>query len=171
MGRLKNNSMRYIRKFKLNEDNSKYQVDSFYIPDGEYSEATIDDLIGKKVLYIAYDLESLTLVCEGKEFPEIYYNFYHSQDCCEDFWLDDIIGDLEDLIGDIILKADEKKNSDDITPTKDKSLDDSWTWTFYTIATRSGYVDLRFIGTSNGYYSEGVQIYKTIPYDQNRIYT
>jgi len=79
---------------------------------------------------------------------------YHSQDCCENVYLYDIVGDLDDLIGSPILKATAESNSDDIEGTQ--TSDDSHTWTFYHFATMKGYVTLRWLGESNGYYSEGV---------------
>jgi hypothetical protein len=78
---------------------------------------------------------------------------YHDQDCCEFVRLYDIAGDLDDLVGTPILKAEESSNRDD-PPTME--ADESWTWTFYLFATAKGHVTLRWLGTSNGYYSEEV---------------
>ena len=68
----------------------------------------------------------------------------HIQDCCEDVEIESIDGDLDDLIGEPLLMAEEiiKVDGD--------------TWTFYKFATVKGYVTVRFLGCSNGYYSERV---------------
>lgn len=81
------------------------------------------------------------------------FSFYHSQDCCESVSIEDIAGDLSDLIGSPILQAEEVSSDE---PENYEYSDYSHTWTFYKFATANGYVTVRWLGTSNGYYSEGV---------------
>lgn len=80
--------------------------------------------------------------------------FTHHQDCCENVYIYDVVGDLEDLIGSPITLAEEVSGEG---PT-DAVSDDSHTWTFYKFATIKGYVDVRWLGESNGYYSESVDL-------------
>jgi hypothetical protein len=79
------------------------------------------------------------------------YRMFHEQDCCETVSIESISGDPEWLIGTPVLYAEER-NGD--LPQLDR--DDSFTWTFYEIATVKGSVTIRWYGSSNGYYSEEV---------------
>ena len=67
--------------------------------------------------------------------------------------IEDVVGDLQDLVGAPIAMAEESTNSDD-PPSPGDSAPDSYTWTFYRFATAKGYVTVRWYGSSNGYYSE-----------------
>lgn len=86
------------------------------------------------------------------------YKMYHSQDCCESVYIESIVGDLSDLIGSPLTISEEVTSGEDPEPISE--YDDSYTWTFYKFATEKGYVDVRWYGSSNGYYSESVDIYK-----------
>ena len=126
-----------------------------------YDYVKFEDLLGQTLVEIKVDdNESMTFITkEGKS-----YNMYHDQDCCEHVRIEDIVGDLKDLLGNPLLKAEESTNQDN-----PPEYADSYTWTFYKLATIKGYVDIRWLGESNGYYSESVSIHKGRDYTQEEI--
>jgi hypothetical protein len=83
------------------------------------------------------------------------FMFAHQQDCCETVRINDIVGDLQDLVGEPILVAEEVKGATE----PDEEHYESYSYTFYKFATRKGYVDVRWLGESNGYYSESVELF------------
>lgn len=87
------------------------------------------------------------------------YTLYHDQNCCESVSIDDICGDLNDLIGTPILLAEEATSEENPEGVK-KEYQDSFTWTFYKLSTIKGSVTIRWYGKSNGYYSESVSFRK-----------
>lgn len=89
------------------------------------------------------------------------FAFYHSQDCCEYVRVEEIVGDVNDLIGHPILVA-EQVSSEGAAAPEDKR-DECHTWTFYRFATVKGTVVIRWLGESNGYYSESVDYTHTPP--------
>lgn len=107
----------------------------------------IEQLIGKTFNAVE-NLNDEELVFIGNE----SYRFHHYQDCCESVMIEDICGDLKDLEGSPILRAEETTKDG----TDQEAYDDSLTWTFYRIETEKGGVVVRWRGESNGYYSESV---------------
>lgn len=76
----------------------------------------------------------------------------HNQDCCERVTVQEIHGDINDLTGSPILLAEEVNDADGGVPPSA----DSYTWTFYKLSTVKGSVTIRWLGESNGCYSEKV---------------
>ena len=115
----------------------------------------ISDLLDREITAASVTDDTLTL-----ETKEGVFIFSHRQKCCEDVHIESIVGDLNDLVGQTILKAEVSKSFEapsDITYA-DGETPDSETWTFYKLASIKGYVDIRWFGSSNGYYSEEVEI-------------
>jgi len=122
----------------------------------------INELIGKTLSAIEVrrsdeDDHEIIMAFQGGE----VYKMCHLQDCCESVEVEDICGDLEDLIGSPLVEAEEV-TSEDVTPDglTEPFRDDSFTWTFYKLGTAKGGVTIRWFGSSNGYYSEDVDIVK-----------
>lgn len=108
------------------------------------------DLLGHTMTKVTNDGDEMVFTREdGKRFK-----FYHEQDCCESVIIEDVIGDLQDLVGSPITQAEEV--SDDTFVDNITDSYDSHTWTFYKFTTNKGSVTVRWLGQSNGYYSESV---------------
>lgn len=107
----------------------------------------INTLVGQTLGAVISDAEEIRFLTEeGREF-----RLYHDQDCCEQVRVEDINGELADLLDSPILFAEERSEAGE-----ESEWGDSSTWTFYRIGTIKGTVVIRWLGTSNGYYSERV---------------
>jgi hypothetical protein len=119
-----------------------------------YDYCDVSVLKGKTLVSCVSDKDEIAF----KTLDGDVYRMYHAQDCCESVYIDDIVGDLQDLVGSEILMAEEVEGE---SPADFNEKDcDSYSWTFYKFATIKGYVDIRWFGSSNGYYSEGVDFCK-----------
>lgn len=114
-----------------------------------YGDKVFESLVGKTITKIVIADYELHFHTDSSE----VYKLHHIQDCCEHVFLQDIIGDLEDLLDTPIVKS--QVNHNEALPAL-KDSDDCYTWTFYELATIKGSVTFRWYGTSNGYYSEHV---------------
>lgn len=112
-------------------------------------QTSITELIGLTMTRVTMTAQDeLIFVTDSKR----EFRFYHAQSCCESVTIEDVVGDLSDLVGAPILQADEASSSSN----GEDDCYNSYTWTFYKFATVKGYVTIRWYGTSNGCYSESV---------------
>ena len=111
----------------------------------------IEDMVGKVFTRVSGGVGDGELVFEN---DTERFMFFHAQDCCEHVDINDIVGDLQDLVGEPLLIAEEVSGATE----PDEEHSESYTYTFYKFATRKGYVDVRWLGESNGYYSESVSL-------------
>lgn len=115
-------------------------------------QCEVTELIGKTLILIEgmeQESESIKFWASNGD----TYEMYHDQCCCEHVWLEDVAGNVTDLIDTPILNVEVRTNTGNT----------EWgssTYTYYTISTIKGYVDLRWYGESNGYYSESVDFVK-----------
>jgi hypothetical protein len=107
---------------------------------------SIEALVGKTIL----SFEGLEV---GSEEIKIHtesgtLRMKHYQDCCESVSVEDICGYPQDLVNSVVHIAEERSNH--------SNRGGAMMWTFYTIRTNGGDVDIRWCGSSNGYYSISV---------------
>ena len=106
------------------------------------SVKTFDDLLGRILYKVTEDGDELRLYLSDTN----YVRFYHEQDCCESVYVESIVGDLNDLVGEEILLAEDVENIFDVLKNIGNEVvgsDESYTWTFYKFATRKTETGLR----------------------------
>ena len=120
-----------------------------YTPKAYSSSIDVEQLKGMTITAVAYKEENESLL--------IHLNTHvlemiHRQDCCETVYLADVVGNFEDIIGYPLLEVSESIVS---TPTADEST----TASYYNFKTVKANVQLRWVGESNGFYSETIDCY------------
>ena len=120
-----------------------------YTPEQYVSTSKFEQLQGMTITAVVYK--------ETNESLLIHLNTHvlemiHHQECCESVYLADVVGSFEDLIGYPLLEVSESIvdiGSEDISSTA----------SYYNFRTVKASVQLRWVGESNGYYSETVDCY------------
>ena len=77
---------------------------------------------------------------------------WHQEDCCESVRIEEIHGDPVDFVGQVIVSAEA---SEVYTPA---TADGDQMDTFYKLACANGYLTIRWLGESNGYYGTAVAV-------------
>ena len=107
----------------------------------------VNKLVGLVVKFIDDFGDEILIVTEcGRRFT-----FNHSQDCCESVSIYDSVGNLKVLEGQKLVSETDIPEDVDLNPYE------SYTWTEITFKTNKDTVISRWIGESNGYYSESVE--------------
>lgn len=133
--------------------------------DWDAKTVPFEALKGKTLLSIENNGDEILFhTTDGETYRQIYYG-----DCCASCSVEEIHGDLQDLVGSPILMAEEVSSAEPDAAIQAKRNEeraaaesegkyyysaDSETWTFYKAATIKGSVTIRWYGSSNGYYSE-----------------
>ncbi len=104
-----------------------------------FKNQPFSELVGKTIYKIDIGETKSDITFYTKE--NKMYKLYHIQECCETVVIEDINGDLNDLLNTEILKASINKNK------KDSYIK----YAFYNIATIKGYVTLRWYKEKGNY--------------------
>ena len=146
-----------------------------------------ETLLGRRIadIHVLSDHEQVLIV----DYDDNGFLLCHTQDCCESVYLEDIEGDLEDLLDIPLVQAEEISSNDGepwraegkeanhfkleqaiglLEPPPQRPDEESYTWTFYRLSTQAGGAVLRWYGSSNGYYGESVDVYQISPEDCRR---
>jgi len=114
-------------------------------------------LVGIEVIDGDEDFDSIFFTTDTGD----RYRLYHPQECCETIEIEDVCGDINDLLDTPILLAEEVTHDNEIPDGVNMpEYYESFIWTFYKIGTVKDTVTIRWYGGSNGYYSERVNFGK-----------
>ena len=124
--------------------------------------AEFNDLVGETIISFS-GLEKGSEVIIFNTSTGIKYKMFHDQVCCESVSVEDIHGNISDILDSKITHAEVVTNSDENPDdVSGDILEDqrSFTWTYYYIRTDKGSLSILWYGLSNGYYSEKVNFEK-----------
>ena len=113
----------------------------------------ISKLIGETLTHIDVDPSDDRILLTTESGRTIL--IHHDQDCCETVRIEGSGGDWHELVGKVILSASHESFPGGDPPPE---YPDSWTRTLLTFKVDGATVISRWIGESNGYYSESVDI-------------
>ena len=128
------------------------------------NECDIDVLKGKTLVNVVRGHYGSNDALFFKTADGEFYIMVHNQDFCENVSIDDICGDFADLLNEEIQTAEELNND---YPVDEERIQDTYTWTFYHLATFHGDVTIRWFGTSYDCCSERANLYKISEEDYN----
>ena len=119
-----------------------------YSHEGYKNSINFEQLTGMTITAVVYkEISESLLIHLNTHVLEMI----HHQDCCETVYLADVVGSFEDLIGYPLLEVSESIVNNEIG--------ESSTASYYNFRTVKASVQLRWVGESNGYYSETVDCY------------
>lgn len=124
--------------------------------------ASIAELLGRTIVS-ATGLEKDSREVTFTTADGFTWRMFHEQDCCENVSIADVIGDPADLLARPLVLAEAAVSDATADQFAAEHYFESGTWTFYRLATELGHVDIRWLGESNGYYAEGVDIKTDAP--------
>jgi hypothetical protein len=90
------------------------------------------------------------------------FQMMHHYNCCESVDVEDVCGDPNDIVDALVVKAEESSSENvEVGVAVPEGWNPEWkpesyTWTYYRLITTKGDLDIRWFGSSNGYYSERV---------------
>lgn len=125
---------------------------------GKFEVKAFEDLNGKTITGIdglKVGSEEVVFRCSDGSKTRLWYD----HECCARCSVEDIAGDVNDLLESPVLLAEEATNrNENPEGMRPPEYQDSFTWTFYKLSTIKGSVTIRWYGESNGYYSESVTV-------------
>jgi hypothetical protein len=116
---------------------------------------SFSDLVGKTIVSFDGDKGDDEIILRTSDGS--VYKMDHTQDCCEDVHVDDITGDIKDLLNYEIVVAEEVESEEHQSYHDEHEYEQ---WTFYKLDTVKGGITIRWYGVSNGYYSTRVDFTK-----------
>jgi hypothetical protein len=116
-----------------------------------YYNIDINDLVGQTIVSI--DNLEYNSSCVYFNTEKYIFTMFHEPQCCESIYIDDICGDISDILNTPIIAAYESFKEKNFFSSKIGELSPHDNWTFYNIATVKGDLSIIWRGEQSNYSS------------------